>query len=73
MKFAPGDHVIVNSYLTDNYAGRHGVVVQVWPKVESPTGKFQFQYAVSMDGTGRYLVYNEDQLEFDVLDQLARL
>jgi hypothetical protein len=73
MKFKPGDHVIVHRYLTDNRAGRHGVIVQIWPKIESPPGKSQFQYGVALDGDKAYLIFNEDQLELDVLDRLARL
>ena len=73
MKFQRGDRVVVNPHLTDNYAGRTGLIAQVWPKIESH-GKLQQQYYVSLDGHGSTaLIFNEDQLEFDVLGKLARL
>jgi hypothetical protein len=73
MKFKRGDRVVVRSHLTDNYAGRTGLIAQVWPKVESH-GKFQQQYYVCLDGHGQSaIVFNEDQLDFDVLGQMARI
>ena len=73
MKFQRGDRVVVKSHLTDNYAGRYGIVIQVWPKVNSH-GEFKQQYYVRLDGHGQTaIVFNEDQFEFDVLGQIARI
>jgi len=73
MKFQRGDRVVVNPHLTDNYAGRTGSIGLTWPMLGSH-GKVQQQYYVSLDGHGSTaLIFNEDQLEFDVLGKLARL
>jgi hypothetical protein len=73
MKFNKGDRVVVKNALPDTYAGRLGIVHQMWPQIFSG-GRNQFQYYVCLDGHGNTaLVFNEDQLDLAVLDQLARI
>jgi hypothetical protein len=49
--------------------GAHGLIGHIWP-TNDRTG--QQQYTVGVFGVGT-LVFDENQLEFDVLGQLARL
>ena len=86
MKFKPGDRVVANCNLTNIYAGRIGTIVKTWPRIWSH-GVIQHQYSVYLVGAWKTvsdseewpshgqttLIFNEDQLDHDVLGQLARL
>lgn len=72
-KFNQGQRVVVGpnlNYGDKSLGGEKGVVGQVWPKAGLLN---QNQYQVVMDYSGFAIVFNEDQLELDVLEELAGL
>lgn len=71
VKFKENDRVGVLGPIVGvarQYTGRYGTVLQVWPN----SGRRGTQYHVLVDEIGA-VVFDEDQLELDVLWQLAKV
>ena len=73
-KFSEGDRVVVQAGVFYNHselAGVVGTVVQVWPKAGLLNAN---QYQVLVEApVGGHLVFDENQLDHDVLGKLASL